>query len=277
MPSKNIILISLKESVKSIWENKALFLLLFVLQITFFVALSFINIAYQTKIVENAQAITDYLSKQKLDDASVASNMLQQKSILGDDPLLIGRHFNEILKNFRLYIAYLFLLSISSASIIWALASSLVHKLDFRSLAKAVFRNFIVSLFYLGLIFSFLYSLLNFSFAELATDSGKFFMKYMLFLAFSAILYYFMFVSLSLACRTGLKNIVQKALAVGVKKIHYISAVFLVNIILALLPALSLYYFLEKSTFAVLLSAIFIIFSFVFGRIFLINVASRVE
>ena len=274
---KNIILNSLKESFSVIWKNKALFVLLFVLQVIFFAVFSSINVAYQTKILENMKSITTYLSQQKLDESSVTSNILQRKNILGDDPLSISRNFNEILLNFRIYIVYVFALLIFFLSMAWSMAHMLMHKNNFKQLAKTFFKSLLVLSFYLGLIFSFFLSLLNIIFTQIASESAKLFTKYIPFLIFSIILVYFMFISLALIIKTELRNIVQRTLSIGIRKMHYISAVYVICIILFGIPIVLLYYFLEQNMFIVMLSLILIVFSFVFGRILMANVVEKLE
>ena len=277
MHHKNTILDSLKETLSSIWRNKSLFFLLFVLQIIFFVVFSFVTLNYQTKILENAKAVTEYVSKQNLDEASVASSILQQKKILGDDPLSISRNFHEIVKNFRFYLIYTFILLIFFISISWTITNKMIHKNNYRNLIKYFLKIFIVLLFYLGLIFSFFFYLLNISFMDIGVDAAKLFTRYIPFLIFSIVLTYFMFVSISLLNNTELKNIVQRTLSVGIKKAHFILAVYFINIFLFLMSSFLLFYFLEKNLLILFLSLILMIFSFIFGRIFMINVVEKLE
>lgn len=277
MPPKNIIVNSLKESFILIRKNKVLFVLLFALQIIFFVIFSFINLSYQTKILESAKAITDYMSQQQLDEASVASSILEQKSILGDDPLSISRNFKDIVKNFRLYLFYLFLLLIFFTSLNWSVTNKLIHKNNFKQLTRNFFNNLIVLLFYFGLIFAFFFSLINISISQIAAEGTKFLAKYYVFLLFSAVLAYFMFVSIALLHKIELKNIVQKTLGIGLKKMHYVLAVYFINIFLFAVSIFLLYYFIEKNLFILLLSIILMIFIFVFGRIFMVNVVEKLE
>ena len=247
------------------------------MQTAFFAVFSMINFTYQTKILESSKAIADYLSQQKLDEAAVAESILQQKSILGDDPLSISRHFNDIVGNFRIYFFYIFVLFIVFGSISWALTNKLVYKIGLRQLTNIFFKNLAVSLFYLGLIFGFFYLLLNISITQLAAESPQFFLKYAVFSLFSVALLYFMFVSLSLVNRIELKNIVQRTLSTGIRKAHYVLSAYLINIILLLISMFLLYYFIENNPFILLLSIILLIFSFIFGRIFIINVFGKLE
>src|SRR3989344_6210336 len=106
---KNLIFFSLNQSFSLIWKNKFWFFVLLALEIVFFSIFGYVNIAYGTKIVESSKAIDEYLNQQQLDEISVTGNILQQKSVLGDDPLSISRNFNEMVKNLRLLLAYSFI------------------------------------------------------------------------------------------------------------------------------------------------------------------------
>lgn len=276
MPQKNIILNSLKQSFAFIWKSKSLFILLFILQIIFFGIFFVVSQTYLSRILEHAKAISDYISKQQLDDVSVASNILQQKNIFGGDPLIISRNFNEIVKNFRIYLICIFILLIIFISIAWTMTIWLIHKNKLKQLIKYFLKNFIVLLFYLGLIFSFFYSLFNISLTEVAAEGIRLLTKYVPFFIFSIILSYFMFVSLSLH-NTELKSIMRKTLSIGIKKIHYILAIYFINTFLLAISMFLLYYFIEKNLFIASLSMALMLFSFVFGRIFMVNVVGKLE
>ena len=86
MPIKNIIFNSLKETFVLSWKNKWIFVLIFLLQIIFFAVFSLVSITYQTRILENAKAISDYISGLSMTDVSAAQDILNQKNVLGNDP-----------------------------------------------------------------------------------------------------------------------------------------------------------------------------------------------
>ena len=236
--------------------------------------LSFFNVTYGTKIIESEKAIMDYLQSLQMDELSIASDIAQQKSILGDDPLSISRHFNEMIKNFRLYLIYAFVSMVVFTSIIWAITHKLVHKANRKQLKIILFRTFIVALGYLGLIFLFFFSVFSISLTESLSVAAFLLTKYMPFLLISMALFYFMFVSLSLVHNTELKEIIQRTLFVGIRKAHYISAVYIIDFILFIAPSILLFYFIEN-TFVLLLSIIIFTSSFVFGRILLVNVVEK--
>lgn len=274
---KNILINSLKDSFISIWKNKSLFLLLFIIQIIFFIILSTLSYHYQAKIIESSNAIFDYISRQKMDDAAASQNLLKQQNILGDDPLSIGRNFKEIVKNFRIYLSYVFAFLIFFLSVSWSITHKMAHKINIKNFTRTLLKTFAVLTFYLGLIFAFFMSILNISFAQLAVESAQLFNKYIPFIIFSIVLVYFMFVSLSLTQNTELKNILQKTLSIGIRKAHYVLAVYFFVILLLGISAYLLLNFLEKSLLVLLISLLLMIFSFVFGRVLMITVAGKLE
>ena len=270
-----IIYNSLKESLALIWKNKLLFFLLLALQAGFFAAMFQISYTYVPKMIESQRAIDEYLSNLRLDEESVASSIFEQKSILGDDPLLISRNFNDIVKNLRIYLAWIFALLIFFTSAAWAMSHKIIYKTSINQLTRNFLKIFVISLAYLGLVFAFFYSLLNISIAGAADESAKLLTKYVPFFVFSLILAYFMLVSAALAHKTELKNILQRTLIIGVKKMHYILGVFIVNIFLLSISAFLLYYFLEKSVLIMPMSIILMLSSLVFGRIFMAKAVEK--
>ena len=273
--TKNILLNSLTQSFSLIWKNKFWFFVLLALEIVFFSAFGYVNISYGTKIVESSKAIDDYLSQQQLDEVSVTENILQQKSILGDDPLSISRNFSEMVRNLRLLLIYSFIVLVLFTSILWAFTYRLIHKINIKKSMKNFVNIFIVALFCYGLIFAFFYSLSNISLTGAANEGSKLLTKYVPFFIFSIILVYFMFVAFSLLNEAKLQDIVQKTLSIGIKKIHYILAAYFINILFFAVSIALFGFFLEKNLFVLLISIMLMVFSFVFGRIFLINVVEK--
>ena len=275
--AKNILLAALTRSFSLIWKNKFWFFVLLALQIAFFSVFGFVNMAYGAKIVESSKAIDDYLSQQQLDEISVAENIMQQKSVLGSDPLSISRNFNEMVKNLRLLLAYSFIVIVFFTSILWAFTYKMIHKISFKKFMKNFAKIFVVSLFCYGLIFTFFYSLSNISLTNAANESSKLFTKYIPFFIFSVVLFYFMFIAFSLLNEAKLSEIVQKALKTGIRKIHYILGAYFINVLFFAISMVLFGFFLEKNLLVLLASMMLMVFSFVFGRIFLVNVAEKLQ
>ena len=272
---KSIILNSLKESFTLIWKNKYLSMLLFVLELLFLVVFSYVNIVYQSRMLENAKTISEMLNKEKLDEADISSKIMRQEKILGEELQDINKNFDELAKNFKLFAAYSFILIAAFASLNWSAASRMFNKKGFKQFLKIFLRVMVISVFYFGLIFWASYSLLSTSAADI--ENIKSLSMYIEIVALSAILLYFMFISLALSINNTFKDIIQKTLLVGIKKIHYILAAYFINILIFAVAIALLLYFAEKSMFILTISIILATFSFVFGRIFLINVVDKVQ
>ena len=276
MAYKNIILDSLKESFYLIWKNKRWFVLLFVLEILFLIALSAVNYHYQIEIVGHSKAISDYISKLQLDEAAVADSLMQQKSILGDDPLLISRKSNEILRNFRLMLASILALMLVFLSTSWAITARAAYKINLKNFIKFSVQVFFVLMFYLGIIFLFFYYLVNISLLQIAFNPYMLGLKYALFLAVLILSLYFMFISLSLVHKTGIRNIAQKTLVIGIRKAHYALGAYAVNAFFLAVPAVIFFSF-EKSMLALFSSTMLLVFSLVFGRFFMLKTFEKIS
>lgn len=273
MTKQKIIISSFLKSFGDIWKNKSMFLLLFILQVLFLYALFSTSVKYQTRILNDTQAISDYLSRQNLDEFSIAQNVMQQKEILGEDPLIISRHFSSIARNFRIYLAVMFMLFAVFLSLAWSLSCSLTRKIGFSQLKRLFARNLAAAMVCLALIFLFFYSLFSIPVGQ-ADDTGIF-AKYVPFLAAAPILAYFMLVSLSLPPAVSLREALQKTLGIGIKKAHYVLSAFFICIILTAVPIALLYYFFEQSLAILVFALAAMVFSLVFGRIFMANVAEK--
>ncbi|MBI1935744.1 hypothetical protein HYS31_04865 [Candidatus Woesearchaeota archaeon] len=272
-----IILSSIKESFASIWKQKALFFALMALQALFFALFFYLSMNYQAKILLNAKAISDYVGQQSFDDPSIASNILEQKSILGDDPLRISRNFNEMRINFIAYLAYSFILGTIFMSLSWALSSRLKGregKFIIKNFMVDFMSNIIVLSFSMALVFIFL--ILMFGIPLELIEAKGVLIRFLPFIAFSIVLCYFTLVALALP-KPGLKNVIHRALVVGITKIHYILAACSASLLLLAASVILMYHFLEGNLMALSASVLLFIFSFVFGRILLAKVVEKVE
>ena len=267
-----IIRSSIKESLFAVWKNKLLFLLILFSQLLFVASIFYISLIYQTRVYENVKAISDYMQQQQLDDISVAKNIIGQKSILGDDPLSISRNFNNAIMNFRLYLIYTFIALIVFMPLLWTMTGKFSSHINLKYFLK----NLVIAFGYLMLIFIFFYSMTNISFSAAAQSSG-FVLKYLVFLIMAIVLLYFMYISMSLAKNTELKSILSKTLKIGIKKIHYILAVYFINLILVILSMFLLIYFIDTNFAISALAILLFMFNFIFGRIFMLSVVNKLE
>ena len=230
---------------------------------------------YQVKIIEDAINMSNYLSEQQFDDITIANSILEQKNILGDNPELIGQKFDSIARNFRIYMVYTFALITIFLSAVWALAKSIIDK-SYNKFKNLFFKNLVVSIFCFGLMAVFLSLLLNIPFSEAAFDISKLLKKYLFFSLFSAAFLYFGFISYSLDYK-GFGNLIQKTLTLGIKKFHYFIAAYFIIIFAMFFLMSGIIYFVDMNFFIATLFLLLLVFSFVFGRMLMINVVEKLE
>jgi len=273
MQSGNILFNSLKKSFDLVLRNKSRVLLLFALQVMFFLALFYLSYLHLPKIIESAKAMSDYLSGQQFDDVTIANKIMEQQDILGDNPAMLEQNFNSIIGNFRIFLFYFFAALLVFLSLAWALTA----EKKYFGFKKIFLKNFIVLFFCLGLIFVFFYLILGISFSEAALEGANALAKYIPFFLFSVIIMYFAFISLSLNGKHSSNEIILKSLKIGVKKIHYMAAAYFIIFILVILFLYLAFYLVDINFFFSTIALLFFIFSFVFGRILLFNVVNELD
>ncbi|HLG23660.1 MAG TPA: hypothetical protein VI564_01885 [Candidatus Nanoarchaeia archaeon] len=274
---QNILISSLNETFRSIWKNKRIFILLFLLQTVLFSLLAFSSYYYQNKMLESAKEIADYIEKTQLDEISMTKNILEQKSILGDDPLLISRNYNSIKKNFVYYLLSLIGILGIFLPLLWLLSNKLLGKKLHVFFSKESLRPLIVVVFYLIIIFGLFYSLFSLSITDLASQASGLFLKFLIFILISAALLYFLPISICLSLKENLKEVVSKTFFLGIKKIHYILTAY---IFCAIAFSLIGYFFVSfAESGPIIMSFLFVILISVFiaGRIYVISVIGKLE
>ena len=267
----------MEESFLIIWKRKFIFVSLLLLQVVFFSLFFYASLVYLPRMLESAKAISDYLNEQvKLDDVSLANNINQQKGMLGEDPLSISRNYDNIIKNFRLYLMYNFALLLAFLSISWTLTAQMLHKTSKRNMAKIFLKNLLISFFCLGVMFWFFLSIVGISFSGAAQGPAIFY-KYIPMMVFSVTISYFMFISLSVSGIADWKHLLQATFEIGIKKFHCMLAAYFINILILIILAALLAYSTEGNIFVtIFLMLVFVIF-FVIKRIFLFDAIGKLN
>jgi len=273
----NIILNSLKESFSLIKKHKKLIFLLFILQIISLLSLLAVNGNYQSKMLESTRSILEYIEEQNFGQNSL--DLLQQKNVLGPDPLLISRNFKNILFNLKFLVFYSLLIFILLNGFMWYITGNLINnKIPlFKNLIKKfpafLFRFGIVTLIFSSLIFLFTSSVLRYSINPLAEAETNF----LPYLIGTIVLIYFIYITYPSLHKTELKNLLKRLFNVGIKKAHIvIITYFLIFLIISVL-SVSLLYLLERNIFLMALSLTLIVFAFVWSRLFLVLVVDKLN
>jgi len=272
---KNIILSSFKESFKAIKKNKMVFLVLFLLQLLFFSLIFFVNLYYQPKIMDSVINVMDYVSKQNPEDG---------KNILGDDPLMIHRNYENMVYNLRLLAVWCFFIFVFVNGSIFYLISKLIYdkKFNFKICFEKYRENTkefltyllkfgIACLIFFLLIFSFLYSTFKGSLFSMVNSLGSFNPASLL-IAFA--LAYFMYILFSLLYKVK-KNTFKKLFKIGIKKAHIILLAYFINLVIILILFLLITFLIEVNLILITLVILLSILAFVWSKIFLVSVVKK--
>lgn len=225
-------------------------------------------------MLESTQAIIEYVDKQSLDDVSFGLSILQQKSPLGDDPLLISRNYDNIIYNLKFLVFYTLLAFILLNGFIWFLTCSLVNKKSMKNFFVYLFKFGLITLIFSVLIYLFTYSSLK---SYLNPVSGNETSSIVFPLLITLALFYFMYVAFSLLDKIELKNLFKKLFAIGIKKAHLILLAYFIIILLVILFSSLLVYLIEKNIFLLIISIALFVFTFVWSRIFLVLVIGKLS
>lgn len=259
---KNILITSLKKPFALINKHRNLFALLFVLQFIFFVVMFYVNIHYQTKIMEDAQAIVDILDKQQLTDEDVAMNLLGQGDLIEESASLYSAS-RAVAKNVGILAGLSFAIYIILGGLLWAFTDQFTVKKDVK-------RFFV----YIGkfTVITIAYSIIGFTFMMQAgsglKDGSP--ISY-LWIGLIPFVFYFAFISYALVGKLSIKEIAKQTFSVGIKKAHYILLVYLINILLIAIIGFAMYLALERMIFLLTLSLILFLLAYVWARLFLIE------
>lgn len=261
-----IITSSIRNSFKQIKENKTNFLLVFLLQSIFFIAISIL--IYKTVIPasERMEEIQSYSAGLQLDDLNVAKTLLSNESLLGQDPELIIRSYNQIKRLFLVSITLFILLFIFMNGSIWYVTNRFLNR-------KINYLRYLLNFGLLAIINFFLIYLIilpNIIFTEENTKMSDFFIVIIIFL----ILQYFFYIFVSKIDKNSV-NQFKQSFIIGLKKAHWILLSYFINIVLTLSSFLLAFYFAELNIIFGILTTILFIFIFCLKRLVFINVVDN--
>ena len=279
MYSKNIILSSLKESFLLIKKNKKIFFLIFALQILFFLLIVIANSVYMSKILQSTVNIIEYTESLNLDTQAASVGVLQQKSPLGEDPLLISRNYNEIKKNFTFLLFIIFMIFVLINGMIWYYSSNINKKnlFSFKNIYSYLFRFFIISLILSLFLYFMVYNSLKIYFSSyLLTEPTNFIP--LLIIAIIAV--YFIYIAIPILNKSAKKEIkifTKKIFTLGTKNFITVIISYSIILILIISSLLLIFFLIELNLILLLLSFILLLLIFVWSKIYFVIVVRKLS
>jgi len=246
---------SLKKTISIINKNRKKILLLFLLQVIFFIVLSLVFYQNVNPAMEHARNVVEYY-----DEINMSENSMF--GYLGDEPSVVYENYRGMMGYLRLMGLFSFLAFTVINGLLWDFSDGLVKKKNRKEFVR-YFLNFIA----LSLIFAGLYILVfNVIKSSLVTmESSQIAGILFLFIALS----YFLFLSYSLIDKRKIKDVLRLTFFVGSKRFPYVILVYLFNLSVILSFSYLLYLVVEASMVILAILAILFVFAFVFNRLLL--------
>ena len=270
---QSIILLSLKESLISIYKHKSIFAILVFLELAFIVSLGVVQFKYQFEIIDNSREILEYYQQLNLEEDSLGNSITEGKDILGSDPLLIYRKFKEL-------VSLTIILVLSTVGIIlffnslnWSLTELIFSKMDSKGFFGHFWKVLLINFIYLLGISIVLFLIFQKFYLNMISQSPIYLI---IGLTHISLILYFMLISFSLSNYTMGKRII-KGISLGLKKAHYLLSIYI--LIIAFLAGMGLLLLLLQNQHIALLLFAVIVFvaSFIIFRIFLITLIRKLD
>ncbi len=255
-----MILNSLKKTLSIIKKNKYKLLLIFFLQIIFFITLSLVFYHTINPAMKHAKNAIDYYDKINITESS------GMFGYLGEDPLVIYKNYSKMMYYLKFMAFFSILAFITLNSLLWALTDNLINKKNLKQSLSYFSRFGILTLIFILLFYLLIFNTLKSSLAKLEYSLLPLIGISFLF----AILLYFLFISFSLINKRKLREILKLTLKIGIFKFPYIILTYLINLFIILLFSYLVYLFIELNMIILSIILILFIFSFTFTRLFLI-------
>ena len=154
---KNPLLAAFSATWQVIKKAKKLMVLLFMIQLILIVALFSVNVKYQIRALESAQKALGYADQQELTEEGAALNLLQGKSVLGQNPEEIFENYVEFIKAITQLFIYSLVIYTISNGFLWNLTKYSIHTMKFKDIMIYLLKFAAITL-----IFTVLYGILGY-------------------------------------------------------------------------------------------------------------------
>jgi len=277
MSSKHIVISSLKESFLLIKKNKRIFLLIFVLQILFFSLVIMANAYYMPRILQSTQEAIDYAESLNINSDTANIGILQKKNPLGEDPLLISRNYNEIIKNSLFLLLSVFAIFALINGLVWYFASNIKKSknlFSLKNLLSYLLWFFVVALVLSAFLYIFAYSLVNIAFSSYLPVKPINFVPLLLITAIAA---YYIYISIPILDKIKLRSLAKSSFSIGTKNFIPITISYLIILILIIACLFLIFYLIELNLFLLLIAVLLCIFVFAWSKIYFAVVVKKLS
>ena len=250
---------SIKKTISLIRKNSSKLLIIFFLQIIFFLTLTVIFQNTLNPAMQHAKEAVDYYDK---------INITQDSGMfgyLGEEPLIIYNNYNKMLDYIKFMALFTILTVLIINSLIWTLTHNLINNKNLKKSLNYITKFGILTLATALIFYILIFDKLRSSLAEL---------EYSLLplvgtILTLAILLYILYISYALIDKRKLKDILKLTLKTAVK-FPKIILVHIINLLIISLFAYLTYLTIEANIISLSIAIILFILSIIFTRLFLI-------
>jgi hypothetical protein len=252
---------TVKQSFKNIAKHKTLFLVLFITQLLFLIALSFIFAKYTIAFLENANAIIEPLKESPLVQGNLAA--------LYENPIETYEAYQQMIKNIAMLLTLSFVSYILINGVNWELSNMITGKkcrcIKYHATFALLTLIFVLPALLIINIFSRILFTVQLTSAILIIG-----------LIVLLIALYFMYVSFSLINKYKLKKLLKQTFKIGVKKFKTLIPTYIIMLIPQLIFLVLIYFLLEAHFLLLIGSTLLLVLSVNWARIYFLTTMKEI-
>ncbi len=270
---KNLIFRSWLESLKLMNKHKKAVLVIFLVQLVFFMLISMDTVLTLTPAFEATQEVLSYIQQLRMDEEALARSLITGEDMFGENPALIYENYDIIFGFLRLFIILAVSIFIVFEGLNWALTVYLHKKKRLAHILRYMLNFLIITIVYLAILFLFLIMPL-----KTAVNSATFPKVQVAFALFGfMVLNYFTFIAYSLIHENDMALIAKRTFLIGITKAYLIVPVAIIDLALVGMASFFMLKSAEANIFLVLWSVTNFVFTFVFVKIWFVRLVHMVD
>ena len=268
----SIILSSLKNSAKAIWKHKLLFLVVLLFQALFLSAWFGNQFYFQKRINDNMMSVMEQVQSEIPTEMNITQSFLSQQSLVSEQFLGAIESYGKIIYDVRMWLIVSAIIFAVFNGLVWGFSNKIVDSRFFLYYwrfvgVSAVYFLIIIAVFQLSVA----------STNITAEDVGKTFTSASYFFLISvAIILYLMPISFTIIRNRRMREIPKRTFLVGVKKIHYVLAAYLISVLLLAIPIVFVWYLMDN-VILLTLGAVFFLITITYARMFIMSLINQLD
>jgi hypothetical protein len=225
-----------------------------------------------TPAIGATQEVMEYVNQLKLDEEALTENILEDKDIFGEDPLLIYKNYDIIMHFLRIFMVISLLLFFVFEGLNWVWTVHLPHKKKFKTIFRSMLNFIILTLIYFSAIVIAILPL-----RSILSSSSLSTLSLIFSIGLVSLLVYFMIISFSLVNNKNVIIILKKAFLIGTFKAYLVLPTLVIGIIMIVIASFILYNLVDSGLFLMTASIFLFVLTYIFARILVVRLVHRID